>query len=135
MSSGSWMMPRPSSQAQTRLTMLRVNQGFFGVISQSAKTSRGSRSGDNCDLGPVGKHGRQRRRGDRQRGVPACGAGGGSLACRPRFAAAFRRTGMERIPEDIFLLPLARGLVADLREEDRHARQTVLAARPRPAIP
>ena len=31
MSSGSWMMPRPSSQDQTRLTMLRANQGFFGA--------------------------------------------------------------------------------------------------------
>ncbi len=49
------MMPRPSSQAQTRLTMLRVNQGFFGVISQSAKTSRGSRSGGNWILVPSGK--------------------------------------------------------------------------------
>ncbi len=54
-SSGSWMMPRPSSHAQTRLTMLRVNQGFSGVISQSAKTSRGSRSGGNSILVPSGK--------------------------------------------------------------------------------
>src|ERR1039457_1710041 len=48
-------MPRPSSQAQTRFAMLRVNQGFFGVISQSAKTSRGSRSGDSLTCFPPGK--------------------------------------------------------------------------------
>ena len=35
--------------------MFRVNQGFFGVISQSAKTSRGSRLGDKWILVPSGK--------------------------------------------------------------------------------
>src|ERR1039457_3966014 len=34
--------------------MLRVNQGFFGSISQSAKTSRGSRSRDSPAAVPSG---------------------------------------------------------------------------------
>ena len=49
------MIPRPSSHDQTRLAMLRVNQGFFGVINQSAKTSRGSRSGESLASFPPGK--------------------------------------------------------------------------------
>src|SRR4030043_2333545 len=55
MSSGSWMMPRPSSHDQMRFTMLRANQGFFASISQSAKTSRGSLPGDNVTVVPSGK--------------------------------------------------------------------------------
>ena len=43
MSSGSWMMPRSRNHDQTRLTRLRANHGFFGEMSQSAKTTRGSR--------------------------------------------------------------------------------------------
>ena len=49
------MIPRPTSHAQTRLTMLRANHGFSGVISQSAKTSRGSRFAGNSILVPSGK--------------------------------------------------------------------------------
>ena len=41
-SSGSFTTPRPISQAQTRLAMLRLNQGLSGRSSQSAKTIRGS---------------------------------------------------------------------------------------------
>ncbi len=55
MSSGSWMMPRPSSQHQIRLTIDRVNYGFLGVISQSAKTSRGSWFGASVIVVPSGK--------------------------------------------------------------------------------
>ena len=107
------MMPRPSSQAQTRLTMLRVNQGFFGVISQSAKTSRGSRSGGSLTGFPSGK-------------TAACGAVlvGGTAGALDALLHAWALAS-ERVPEDDFLLPLAGGLVADLREEGRHARQLV----------
>ena len=120
MSSGSWMMPRPSSQAHTRLAMLRVNQGFFGVISQSAKTSRGSRSGDNWILVPSGNIAAN--------GAVATGtvAAGDRRVLRPALSGslgAAGSAGLIRIPEDVFFLPFPRGLVADLREEDRHARQ------------
>ena len=40
--SGSWTMPRPSSQYQMRLTMFRANQGFSGAASQRANSTRGS---------------------------------------------------------------------------------------------
>ena len=49
-------MPRPSSHDQTRFAMLRVNHGFFDVMSQSAKTSRGSRFGGSLTLVPSGKN-------------------------------------------------------------------------------
>src|SRR5438132_1461274 len=48
-------MPRPSTQLQTRLAIARVNQRFSGVISQSANTSRGSRSEVNLTAEPSGK--------------------------------------------------------------------------------
>src|SRR4051794_9293760 len=51
------MMPRPISQNQARLTMARVNHGFLGVISQAAKTSRGSRSDGNLAFLPLGNAG------------------------------------------------------------------------------
>jgi hypothetical protein len=34
-SSGSWTIPRPSNQYQTRFAMLRANQGFLGETSHS----------------------------------------------------------------------------------------------------
>ena len=107
MSSGSWMMPRPSSQDQTRLAMLRVNQGFFGAISQSAKTSRGSWSAESLHRGSVGK----------RRHCHRVGRG---------------RVGRGGIEEDDLLLPLAGGLVADLREERRHAGQLIVRPLLRP---
>src|SRR5581483_8433486 len=55
MSSGSWMMPHPSSQYHARLAMARVNHGLEGVISQSAKTARGSRPGVSDAGVPSGK--------------------------------------------------------------------------------
>jgi hypothetical protein len=38
-----------------RLTMFRENHGFAGEISQSAKTSRGSRCGESAARVPSGK--------------------------------------------------------------------------------
>src|ERR1039457_4041944 len=77
------MMPRPMSQYQALLAIARGNQGFLGVISQSAKTSRGSRSGGSLTFLPLGKTG-------------SCGAlttgggggGGGGVAVGDGFTGA-----------------------------------------------
>ena len=66
--------------------------GSSASISQSAKTSRGSRSGGKVDRRAVGKD-------------------------RPWRRSA----GLLGIEEDDLLLPFGGGLVADPREEDRHA--------------
>src|SRR5215472_8951328 len=75
MSSGSLITPRPMSQYQARLAIARVNQGFLGVISQSAKTSRGSRLGENLTFLPSGK-------------TPSVGGGGGVCGGGTGAAAA-----------------------------------------------
>src|ERR1043166_2676162 len=48
------MIPRPSNHAHTRFAIARVNHGFLGLISQSANTSRGSRSGVSLTAVPSG---------------------------------------------------------------------------------
>src|SRR5450631_3419316 len=85
------MMPRPMIQYQTRLAIARVNQGFLGVINQSAKTSRGSRSGDNLTFLPSGNAGWGAGTLTAGGGGGAAGAvavgdgftGGGAIASRP----------------------------------------------------
>src|SRR5271169_3007898 len=75
------MMPRPISQYQARLAMARVNQGFLGVMSQSAKISLGSRSGGNLTFLPSGNTG--------SCGTLTAGGGGcgGAFAALVTFAA------------------------------------------------
>jgi hypothetical protein len=49
------MMPRPISHDHARFEMFFANHAFLGVISQSAKTARGSRPGEIWAGVPSGK--------------------------------------------------------------------------------
>ena len=98
-------MPRPSNQDHIRLTMFRANQGFLGASSQSAKTSRGSRSGG------------------RYAGLPS-----GNTAGTP-WARVLVLPGSK---EDDFLFPFCGLLVADFGEEHRHGIELLFGPLIRP---
>ena len=113
--------------------MLRVNQGFFGRDQPIGEDLARIPVRRQLDLGSVREDGRQRlarrsARGCARRVGRAVGGRLRSRRSRPARARCCpaRLLALERIPEDVLLLPLAGGLVADLREEDRHARQPVL---------